>query len=650
MAPSSWIIGRRRSSTASTSAWSPPLAPTPPVALESSAPDLASVASSRARRQSLVMKRDLYAGGERDAVRCRLGGLEGLEEILALAPVDPSSPARPPSPSRQARAASFASSSMAPHLSSLAASPTPRRRHSHQPPVSAPLVSPSLCRAALPNPTASSPTSTPARSRAVSIVKRKPVPQVALEEDVDLVAPSAWAGAACRAAPRPPPERRIDERVRQLSMDDGVEGGQGLGLRIRTSSIDGSSGSRRESSLPPASLSSSTPVSPVTSRATSSSLSRSTTASSATTYSNMSSPRPFALVRRQPQRSSSARDVLFGARGVHSTVEVDDALVDAWMDLIAGHDDEAVVRRRASVVRLAPPSWRPEPVPPVPGMRGAPRPYEPDTLAHMVTGLPPLVYAATSPRPPSPASTSSSARPRPADEPPSPTSSTFASRSSPHRPAPSPMSGTPPLPPVIALASSALEPPSVAPHRLSFLAPSLHDSDCTSDDYHSAAESSVASACSAYVEAPLAAAPTLRERRLGKRSSSSLRPSEPRQLIVDASAGASAAPASPMSPVSPASPAQPEQKRRLLSSDKPLPARPPKSAARRASIDAARLLGAGGGSSPGSSGMSRADEREAASRYVLLDRSPSTSSGSVDSCEVKIFALGHSVAPSVAVL
>ncbi|GAA5857771.1 hypothetical protein JCM9279_001705 [Rhodotorula babjevae] len=597
------------------------------------------------------MKRDLYAGGERDAVRCRTAGLEGLEEILALAPADPSSRAHPPSPTRQARAASLASTStLPPPPSSTPTAPIPRRRHSHQPPTSAPLVSPSLSRAALPPPTSCSSSSTPARSRAASVVKRKPVPRVALDEGVDLFTPLAWERAARPPSPALAPERRIDERVRQLSMDDGVAGERGLGLRIRVGSADGSSGGRHEHSLPPASPSSSIPVSPVTSRATSSSLSRSTTTSSATSYSNVSSPRPFALVRRQSQRSSSARDVLFGARRGHSDLEVDDALVDAWMDLIAGHDDEAVVRRRASVARVVPPSSPPPPAPRAAGMQGAPRPYELDTLAQIVTTLAPLVYATMSPRSPSPTSAYPPDFSLLANPPPSPPSAPSATRHSFSTHA----SGVSAPPLAVERPAPPLEPQAGAPQRLSLLAASLHDSDATSDDYHSAVESSAASARSTYVDAPVAATPTLRERRLCKRSSSSLRASEPRRLVVDAAAGACAASPSPLSPSSPASPAQPEQKRRLLSSDKPLPARPPKSAARRLSTDASRLLGAGSDSSAratsAASALSRADEREAVGRYVLLGRTSSTSSASVESCDAKVLAHGHSVHPSLTVL
>lgn len=198
------------------------------------------------------MGRDLYAGGERDAVRCRTGGLEGLEEILALAPADPSSPARSPSPARQARAASFAAASTSPASASFAPPPpAPRRRHSHQPPAAAPLVSPSLYRAAPTAPTSSYSTSTPARSRAPSIVKRKPVPRVALDEYVDLVAPLAPERAPRPSSPSALRERKIDERVRQLSMDDVAAGEHGLALRIRTGSVYESTAGRHEPWLPP---------------------------------------------------------------------------------------------------------------------------------------------------------------------------------------------------------------------------------------------------------------------------------------------------------------------------------------------------------------------------------------------------------------
>lgn len=281
------------------------------------------------------------------------------------------------------------------------------------------------------------------------------------------------------------------------------------------------------------------------------------------------------------------------------------------------------MRRRASVARVVPASSAIAPAPRAPGMHGAPRPYELDTLAHIVTSLPPLVYAAALPSS-SPIASPPTSRlsPVPTEPPPSSPTSTTTS-SIPQQHAASPASASQAAPLAAELAAPPLQPQLVARHRLFLHAPSLHDSDGTSDEYLSAAESSVASTCSAYVDAPLAATPTLRERRLCKRSSSSLRASGPRPLDVDVDVAARdlAPPSSPLSPSSPASPAQPDQKRRLLSSDKPLPARPPKSAARRASTDASRLLGAGAGSGAGvksgASGLSRADEREVVGRHGL---------------------------------
>lgn len=654
MVSSPWHLGRRRSSTASNSAWPPSFVP-PPSSSDSTGDPWSTAASSThpQRRRSSVVKRDLFAGGERDAVRCRSGGLEGLEEILALEP--PPRRHAPVPPARRPSEPLFASTSMS-SSASIMRLPAVPRRHSDQPLLSAPLVSPPLYPLAEPPHPPPSPVETRARKHSTAKgVKRKPVPRVALEEDdVDASGPR-WIGAPAPPAGEPQRESAIEERVRRLSVDDAGKAVRGLGLRVDVGrgteggfveglgARSGRSGASsmlvrccfaartkprewqyadtsliRSRAASPASYPS--PTSPHTSAApltaastaTSMSLSRSTTASSATTHSNVSSPRPFALLRRQPTRSASAHNVLFGGRSAHRSTDtdVDEALVVAWMDLIAGQDDEVTVRRRPSAVRAIaspPPSTPPAPQ----TLRGAPPALEPAMLAHLATALPPLRYSAASVPAPAPVSPADSAD---AHEPPA------AALTSPSEPLWRPgllASDLSPAHRVTQPRQPAETGTSVA-DRLSLLAPSLDDSEeTTSDDYHSALDGS---ACSDLVDTPpVDPNATLRDRRLRKRSSSVLR-----TVALDPAAAEAVGPA----PLSPVSPAQPEHKRRILSprfANKPLPPRPPKSAARRTSMDAVGVLGVGRAAGQGQEGSvlgERGSDREVTGHVPCVSAFP----------------------------
>ncbi|BGP42778.1 hypothetical protein JCM10449v2_006790, partial [Rhodotorula kratochvilovae] len=581
MFTSPWLSRRRPSaSSSSASAKSPsPASPPPPLGaaaarsptLPASPPPSASTHAHR-RRRSIAVQRDLFAGGERDAVRCRAGALDGLDEILALAPPPSSSFAgrRPSAP-----AFSFAAPSSAAAFGLPAGAAGLPRRHSLEPRASAAraLLSPPL------RPLGVSPP--PPRARAGSIaggVKRKPVPRDALEEDVEMVSSPAWDGRA----EGPEPERAIEERVRRMSVEDAMDG-CGLGIGIGDS----------PATSPP-------PASPMTlSSAASSSLSRSTTLSS-TSASSASHPpsafRPFALVRKQVSRPTSAHEVILGGRAVPRTSDqVDDELVDAWMDLIAGRGDADIPSRSAFSARVAPSA------PPAQAMRSAPQPFAPDVLAHLANALPPLVYTATPP--PAPVPPCASTVPSPADLAPSA--------------APSPRAGSLVVPPIPAPASPQNR------HRLSLVAPSMHGSDTASEEYHSAVEGDafVEGVSVDPVDPALLPAAAPRTRELRKRSSSVLRSPRDAPPRLSLSLAASSDAFDPP-PLSPTSPVQPEQKRRLLSSsasafdtplDKPLPPRPPrppKSAARRSisikrpaglaeALGAAAAPGPGEGSSEG---------------------------------------------------
>ncbi|GJN93695.1 hypothetical protein Rhopal_006752-T1 [Rhodotorula paludigena] len=175
------------------------------------------------RRRSIVVQRDLYANGERDAVRCRRGGLEGLDEILAMAPpvasgaFATSSKSFSPSilSSRRASAPAPSSFSSPPTTRSSAPStstlPCPVSR-TLPPPVAAPLM----------------------RARTLTgAVKRKPAPKVALEDDFDTVSDPRWDGRVVLPASSSgqPAAESLEREVRQMRVDD-ASAGCGLGIGI----------------------------------------------------------------------------------------------------------------------------------------------------------------------------------------------------------------------------------------------------------------------------------------------------------------------------------------------------------------------------------------------------------------------------------
>ncbi|GAA6003084.1 uncharacterized protein JCM10292_000332 [Rhodotorula paludigena] len=258
------------------------------------------------RRRSIVVQRDLYANGERDAVRCRHGGLEGLDEILAMAPPVASgtfsAPSKSYSPlilsSRRGSAPAPSSSSSLPSTRSPAPStsllPSPGSPTS-PPPATAPLV----------------------RARTLSgAVKRKPAPKVALEDDFDTVSDPRWDG-----------------RVVLPASSSGEPVAESLASRPSSIFISQTSAGRRD----------------------------------------------------------------------------EQALLDAWMDLIVGGgapEPETAPSVEDGAGRSSErPSARPLPAVALPShaatcaglnVRGAPAPLEPEALASLATSLPPLLYSTPS--------------------------------------------------------------------------------------------------------------------------------------------------------------------------------------------------------------------------------------------------------------
>lgn len=136
----------------------------------------------------------------------------------------------------------------------------------------------------------------------------------------------------------------------------------------------------------------------------SSALSRSTTATSVSSASASPPHRPFALTRKQASRPSSIyiSQTSAGRRD-------EQALLDAWMDLIVGGgapEPETAPSVEDGAGRLSErPSATPLPAVAHPShaatcsglnVRGAPAPLEPKALASLATSLPPLLYSTPS--------------------------------------------------------------------------------------------------------------------------------------------------------------------------------------------------------------------------------------------------------------
>ncbi|GAA6032926.1 hypothetical protein JCM8097_000052 [Rhodosporidiobolus ruineniae] len=247
------------------------------------------------RRKSLAFNRDLFANGERDAVRCRPSSIYVPDEILDVLSSPPPHSSVPPLPASSSSFSSAAPSpaglrrSSLPHQqqyqhpprrrpgdplsplsASVAAFQSQPRRHSEQ--ASNPFFAPSLPSsssfapfragetayeflASFPPPPAApsslspGPRSTAGRARSSTttssihshMIRRKPVPKLSLDVDeaAEELAPSGGSSGGSEVGLSSPPVggegvvASIEDKVRRMSLETSLNGGTGLGLGLR---------------------------------------------------------------------------------------------------------------------------------------------------------------------------------------------------------------------------------------------------------------------------------------------------------------------------------------------------------------------------------------------------------------------------------
>ncbi|GAA6009275.1 hypothetical protein JCM11491_004253 [Sporobolomyces phaffii] len=255
------------------------------------------------------------------------------------------------------------------------------------------------------------------RSR-TGTVKRKPVPVFAIEDDLDTVEDPLWDGNANTAGRSLSFDlgHDFEERVRSLSLEEIFEGETGLGFLVqkvepfrnekdprgrigrsrsaqsttttkseRSSSSETDSGSADFHSFYPL------PTVPYTSDL--SSRTSSSRASSPPPFEPSHKSRPFALVRRRQSRPLEAHGSIIPslATRVHASRKEEEDLMDAWMEIMVGKEEEPEKEEKPALVFQSRPrktsaasdrSHRLETVKP-----------RPDSIAGIAANLPPLRYA-----------------------------------------------------------------------------------------------------------------------------------------------------------------------------------------------------------------------------------------------------------------
>ncbi|GAA6022066.1 hypothetical protein JCM10207_001037 [Rhodosporidiobolus poonsookiae] len=235
------------------------------------------------RRRSLAA-RDLFANGERDAVRCRPNSLWLAADLLSGAPPEDELAALVERQQATYMSALPPRRSSLPQQQQAAMGHTQPRRHSEQAPSSfyssdAPplpstafsLTSTSTSSARRPSlspverlssPPGASPVSSASpvsRRKSISAVRRKPVPALAIEDDLETVQDPLWDGSSPPLAvglvkalewpprfdppvPAPAQQEReeeegglssIEDKVRRMSLETSESGATGLGLGLR---------------------------------------------------------------------------------------------------------------------------------------------------------------------------------------------------------------------------------------------------------------------------------------------------------------------------------------------------------------------------------------------------------------------------------
>ncbi|GAA5986264.1 hypothetical protein JCM5350_007604 [Sporobolomyces pararoseus] len=266
----------------------------------------------------------------------------------------------------------------------------------------------------------------PRPSSRVGGVKRKPVPALAIEDDLETVEDPLWDGKASfsREASSPTKEEfEFEERVRSLSLEELFPGGEmGLGFLVKevdpavkqpfgrmgrtyssqstsksTVSCESDSGSADTYSLPP--------ISTLSYGSNPSSVPSSTRASSPhhveIPNEKPKARRPFALIRRRQSRPLEAHGSIIPSLATKSapTKKQEEDLMEAWMEIMVGEEEEeSIEEKRPALVfqsrprKIASSSNRSRTVDTV---DSKPRP---ESIASIANVLPPLRYTSASNR------------------------------------------------------------------------------------------------------------------------------------------------------------------------------------------------------------------------------------------------------------
>ncbi|GAA5879910.1 hypothetical protein JCM1840_000395 [Sporobolomyces johnsonii] len=256
------------------------------------------------------------------------------------------------------------------------------------------------------------------RRATTSTIRRKPVPALAIEDDVDTVDDPLWDGKTL-TLPATPEDVSLEAKVRKMSLEETDGGATSLGSCLKESdaeerveaekglasamerqpsggsvfverfSLDSHSSSIFDTSAPAAANADG----PATSPPTSLDLSSASTASSSTSPFAKRAFRPFALLRRQlkqplpahgtiiPSLASSSAPPIPGALAFSQPAKpksaTDDELVDAWMDIIVGEEEDEPEAEQSGLVSRSKRSRN-------------------ESIASLASSVPPLMYASSS--------------------------------------------------------------------------------------------------------------------------------------------------------------------------------------------------------------------------------------------------------------
>ncbi|GAA5887077.1 hypothetical protein JCM5296_001587 [Sporobolomyces johnsonii] len=258
------------------------------------------------------------------------------------------------------------------------------------------------------------------RASTSTSVRRKPVPALAIEDDVDTVDDPLWDGKTL-ALPATPEDVSLEAKVRKMSLEETEGRATGLGPCLRQSdaeerveaeeglasamerqpsggsvfverfSLESHSSSIFDASAPTAANADGPATSPP---ATSLGLSSASTASSSTSpFVAKRAFRPFALLRRQlkqplpahstiiPSLASSSASAVSGALAFSQPAKpksaTEDELVDAWMDIIVGEEEVEPEAAQSGLVSRSKRSRN-------------------ESIASLASSVPPLMYASSS--------------------------------------------------------------------------------------------------------------------------------------------------------------------------------------------------------------------------------------------------------------